>query len=126
MEEVSMTLPPLATEALMSSGCASWQRWKHDSRLVAMIWEYVLRRVLRRRLDDQQRRVVHLYGPTYFAVKLRLINGIPGAGGDAWFHLQLTMISSLPSKVAFTVSMSFSRSARTATSQTETVMLSPF
>ena len=29
-------LPPPAREALRRRGCASWQRWKHDSKLVAM------------------------------------------------------------------------------------------
>jgi hypothetical protein len=36
MEETLTMLPPPAMEEFWSRGCASWQRWKHDSKLVAI------------------------------------------------------------------------------------------
>jgi hypothetical protein len=36
MEEMCTMLAPPATAEFRRRGCASWLRWKHDSRLVAM------------------------------------------------------------------------------------------
>jgi hypothetical protein len=132
VEEMCTTLPPPAREASRSSGCASWLRWKQDSRLVAMIRVYSSPVHSTAGLKTT---CAALFTYTYISPCMSSqLDQLVTRACDPWPRARaadsfasacactaLTRMSSLPPKTSLTVAMSASLSARTATSQTETV-----